>query len=321
MGIQMKGAPGPQIPPVEDSDASKENAASPRRPRELGEMWAWLCLIPAMVLFLVFDFLPFFRAVYLSFTSTDLFGRPAGFAGFENYANMFSDPTFLSTFSRTLFFTVASVILKLALGLAIALPLSYRLKGTYWMRAVVLIPMAVSTAVGTLVFRLMFAPVVGFFDQIASAIGFGQVGWLTSPRVAMISVLITDVWIGISFVTLLMLVAIDGIPGEMVEAANLDGATGWKYVRHIILPSIAPMLLVLSVTQAMAALKEFTIFQVLTGGGPGNSTRTLVLDIYTLAFGGGTADFAAASARGMVLFVIILILTLIQFWLSNRNKR
>lgn len=321
MGIQMKGAPGPQIPPVEDLEGRQENTAKPKRRREFGEWWAWLCLLPAVLLFVAFDFLPFFRAVYLSFSSTDLFGRPAGFAGFKNYANMFSDPTFLSTFSRTLFFTVASVILKLALGLAIALPLSYRLKGTFWMRAVVLIPMAISTAVGTLVFRLMFAPIVGFFDQVASAIGFGQVGWLTSPRVAMISVLITDVWIGISFVTLLMLVAIDGIPGEMVEAANLDGATGWKYVRHIILPSIAPMLLVLSVTQAMAALKEFTIFQVLTGGGPGNSTRTLVLDIYTLAFGGGTADFAAASARGMVLFVIILILTLIQFWLSNRNKR
>lgn len=321
MSMQMKGAPGPEVPPVDEFEAPQENTAGPKAPRQRGELWAWLCLLPATVLFLVFDFWPFFRALYLSFTSTDLFGRPAGFTGFDNYLNMFSDPTFLSTFSRTLLFTVASVILKLALGLAIALPLSYRMKGTVWMRPVVLIPMAVSTAVGTLVFRQMFAPVVGLFDQVFMSMGFDQVGWLTSPRMAMISVLITDVWIGISFVTLLMLVAIDGIPGEMVEAANLDGATGSKYVRHIILPSIAPMLLVLSVTQAMAAMKEFTIFQVLTGGGPGNSTRTLVLDIYDLAFGGGTADFAAASARGMVLFVIILVLTLIQFRLSNRNNR
>lgn len=189
------------------------------------------------------------------------------------------------------------------------------------MRPVVLIPMAVSTAVGTLVFRQMFAPIVGFFDQVAGLMGFDQVGWLTSPKVAMISVLITDVWIGISFVALLMMVAIDGISGEMIEAANLDGATGFRYIRYIILPSIAPMLLVLSVTQAMAAMKEFTIFQVLTGGGPGNSTRTMVLDIYDLAFGGGTADFAAASARGMVLFLIILVLTLIQFRLTSRGKK
>ncbi len=321
MSMQLKGAPGPEVPPVADLDQPKENVAGTKPPREWGEMWAWLCLLPATILFIVFDFLPFFRALYLSFTSTDLFGRPAGFAGLDNYLNMFADPTFLSTFARTLLFTVASVVLKLAIGLAIALPLSYRLKGTFWMRPVVLIPMAVSTAVGTLVFRQMFAPVVGFFDQIFMSMGFDQMGWLTSPRMAMISVLITDVWIGISFVTLLMLVAIDGIPGEMVEAANLDGATGSRYIRHIILPSIAPMLLVLSVTQAMAAMKEFTIFQVLTGGGPGNSTRTLVLDIYTLAFGGGTADFAAASARGMVLFVMIFILTMIQFWLSNRDRK
>lgn len=144
-------------------------------------------------------------------------------------------------------------------------------------------------------------------------------GWLTSPRLAMIAVLITETWIGISFVTLLLLVAIDGISSEVVEAANLDGCTGWRYVRHIIIPGISNMLLLLSVTQAMAAMKEFTVFQVLTNGGPGTSTRTLVLDIYQLAFGGGTADFAAASARGMVLFLMILVLTLIQFRL-NRKK-
>lgn len=317
MTRSLKGNPDQVAAPVADLDTPEKK----RTPREKPETWAWLCLLPALILFCVFDFFPFFRAIYLSFMSTDLFGRPSGFAGFRNYANMFADPTFLSTFARTLIFTVLSVILKLALGLAIALPLSYRLKGTFWMRPVVLIPMAVSTAVGTLVFRQMFAPIVGFFDQVAIAMGFSQVGWLTSPRVAMISILITDVWIGISFVALLMMVAIDGISGEMIEAANLDGATGHKYIRHIILPSIAPMLLVLSVTQAMAAMKEFTIFQVLTGGGPGNSTRTMVLDIYDLAFGGGTADFAAASARGMVLFLIILVLTLIQFRLTNRESK
>ncbi|WP_297850023.1 carbohydrate ABC transporter permease [uncultured Corynebacterium sp.] len=302
-------------------DADLEKPEKQRVPREKPETWAWFCILPALLFFCVFDFFPFFRAIYLSFTSTDLFGRPAGFAGFDNYASMFADPTFLSTFARTLIFTVLSVILKLALGLAIALPLSYRLKGTFWMRPVVLIPMAISTAVGTLVFRQMFAPVVGFFDQVAGLMGFDQVGWLTSPKVALISVLITDVWIGISFVALLMMVAIDGISAEMIEAANLDGATGFRYIRYIILPSIAPMLLVLSVTQAMAAMKEFTVFQVLTNGGPGNSTRTMVLDIYDLAFGGGTADFAAASARGMVLFLIILVLTLIQFRLTSRGKK
>ncbi|MEO5304353.1 sugar ABC transporter permease [Corynebacterium sp. c25Ua_47] len=304
-----------------DQNTELENTKVKGAPREKPEPWAWFCLLPALLCFCIFDFFPFFRAIYLSFSSTDLFGRPAGFAGFDNYANMFADPTFLSTFARTLIFTVLSVILKLVLGLAIALPLSYRLKGTFWMRPVVLVPMAVSTAVGTLVFRQMFAPIVGFFDQAAGLMGFGQVGWLTSPKVAMISVLITDVWIGISFVALLMMVAIDGISSEMIEAANLDGATGFRYIRYIILPSIAPMLLVLSVTQAMAAMKEFTIFQVLTGGGPGNSTRTMVLDIYDLAFGGGTADFAAASARGMVLFLIILVLTLIQFRLTSREKK
>lgn len=300
--------------------ADTATAQPPKRTKRQGaEPWAWLFLAPAAILFCVFEFFPFLRAVYLSFSHVDLFGQPAEFAGFDNYANMLADPAFLGTFVRTLVFTVLSVLLKLAIGLAIAIPLSYRLKGTVWMRSVVLIPMAVSTAVGTLVFKQMFAPTIGFFDQIFSTLGFEEMGWLTSPRLAMIAVLITETWIGISFVTLLLLVAIDDISSEVVEAANLDGCTGWRYVRHIIIPGISNMLLLLSVTQAMAAMKEFTVFQVLTNGGPGTSTRTLVLDIYQLAFGGGTADFAAASARGMVLFLMILVLTLIQFRL-NRKK-
>lgn len=292
---------------------------SPKPRGEKAAPWAYLFLAPTIILFAVFEFFPFFRAVYLSFTTTDLFGRPSGFAGIDNYLTMFADPNFLATLMRTLLFTVATVVLKLAIGLAVALPLSYRLRGTLWMRALVLVPMAVSTAVGTLVFRSMFAPAVGLFDQIARSMGFSDVGWLTSPKVALISVIIVDVWIGISFVILLMLVAIDGISGEVVEAANLDGCTGGRYVRHIVIPGISPMLLVLAVTQSMAAMREFTIFQVLTAGGPGNSTRVLVLDIYDLAFGGGTANFSEASARGIVLFVLILILTLIQFRLSRRQ--
>ncbi|CCI83894.1 carbohydrate ABC transporter permease [Corynebacterium otitidis] len=288
--------------------------------KERSEWWAWVLLLPVIALFFLFNFFPFLRAIYLSFTQTDLFGQPAAFAGLSQYIDTLSDPHFLATLGRTLLFTVLSVVFKLVIGMAIALPLSYRIRGTVWMRSIVLVPMAVSTAVGTLVFSQMFAPAVGFFDQVARALGFGQVGWLTSPQVALFSVLIVDVWIGISFVILLMLVAIDQIPGEQIEAAALDGATGWRYVRHIIIPGIAPMLFVLTVTQAMSAMKEFTIFNVLTGGGPGDSTRTLVLDIYDLAFGGGTADFAAASARGMVLVFFIAVLTAAQFWLSNRGK-
>ena len=282
------------------------------------EPWAYALLLPATLLFAVFEFWPLLRAFYLSLTTTDLFGRPAAFAGLENYTAMFTDPGFLDTLLRTLIFTVASVVLKIGIGLSIALPLSYRLKGTVWMRSMVLIPMAVSTAVGTLVFRSMYAPAIGFFDQLAQVLGFGQVGWLTSPSVALISVIIVDLWIGISFVILLLLVAIDGISTEVIEAANLDGCTGFKFVTNIVIPGIAPMILVLAVTQSMAAMREFTIFEVLTEGGPARSTTTLVLDIYDLAFGGGTADFSAASARGMVLFVLILLLTLLQFRLARK---
>ncbi|MDO4241138.1 MAG: sugar ABC transporter permease [Microbacteriaceae bacterium] len=292
-----------------------------RRRVEKPAPWAFLFILPVVVLFIVFEFYPMGRALFLSMQDTDQFGRPAGFSGFDNYITMFSDPEFIATLIRTFIFTIFSVLGKLALGLAIALPLSYRLKGTVWMRSVVLIPLAVSTAVGTLIFKQLFASHIGLFDHVLRIFGGSDAGWLTSQNMAMVSVIIVDIWAGISFVTLLMLVAIDGISGEVMEAANLDGATGWRNVYYIVLPSIVPMLLFLAVTQSISAMKEFTIINVLTDGGPGNATTTLVIDIYDKAFGGGTANFAMASTTGMILFVLTFVFTLVQFGLSSRKGR
>ncbi|MBB3115319.1 carbohydrate ABC transporter permease [Corynebacterium bovis] len=293
---------------------ARARAAARRRP-----LWPWLFLLPALLLFAVFDYYPFLRAVVLSFQATDLFGRPAGWAGLENYTVMLSSGEFWSTFAWTLVFTVASTVVKLVLGLAIAVPLARRLRGTAVLRSAVLIPMAVSTAVGALIFSQILAPSVGPADQLADLVGLGPVGWLTDAGWARVSVLVVDTWAGISFVVLLLLAAIDGVPGDITEAAGLDGCTGLRYIRHMLVPSIAPMLLFLAVTQSVAALREFTVINALTGGGPAGATQTLVVDLYTRAFGDSTNDYSSAAASGMVLAVFIVVLSAVQFALSARK--
>lgn len=299
--------------------AKKSKRQGNKNFRTGGYTWVWLFLLPTAIFSLVFEYYPFFRAIILSFQTTDLFGRPTGFAGLSNYATMFSSAEFWQIFAWTLIFTLSSVVLKLGLGVAIALPLSYRLKGTVFMRTAVLVPMAVSTAVGTLIFGQMFKPIVGAVDQIVMALGFGSIPWFTDPNWARTGVIIADLWVGISFVVLLLMAAIDNIPEEVNEAAELDGCTRFNNVLRIVLPLISPMLLFLVITQSVDALRQFTVIDALTRGGPSGATTTLVFDVYQQAFGNSTNDYAAAAASGLVLMVIVVILSAIQFKLSNKK--
>jgi sn-glycerol 3-phosphate transport system permease protein len=270
------------------------------------------------VALLAFNYWPLLRTTVLSFQSSDLFGRPAGFVGVDNYAGMLGSPDFRRTLLVTSLFVVLTVVGKLLVGLALAVPLSRRLRGTAFSRATVLIPMAVSAAVAGLAFRALMSPTYGLLDQIAIAVTGSPAGWLTEPRMALLSIVIVDVWISIGFVTLLLIAAIDAIPVDVEEAAALDGASRLRLLRSITVPLITPTLFFIVVTQSVQAMREFTIIQVVTGGGPARSTQTLVFDIWAKAFG-GTADYGAASARGIILLAVIALLTAVQFGVLERR--
>ena len=289
-------------------------ARSRSRPRA----WAYWALAPTVVALLAFNYWPLLRTTVLSFQSSDLFGRPAGFVGLDNYESMLGSPDFRRTLLITSLFVVLTVLGKLLVGLALAVPLSRRLRGTAFSRATVLIPMAVSAAVAGLAFRALMSPTYGLLDQIAIALTGSPAGWLTEPTMALVSIVIVDVWVAIGFVTLLLIAAIDAIPVEVEEAAALDGASRTRLLRSVTVPLITPTLFFLVVTQSVQAMREFTIIQVVTGGGPARSTQTLVFDIWAKAFG-GTADYGAASARGIILLVVIAVLTAIQFGVLERR--
>ncbi len=299
-------------------DTSALPATTRGRRRRGPHFWAILFLAPSLIAIVFFDYWPLLRTGFLSMQSTNLFGQPSGFVGGRNFGNMFGDPDFWRMLGITVLFMLGSVAGKVIVGLAIALPISRRVRGTGVFRASVLIPMAVSTAVAGLAFRALMTPSTGLFDVIAHALGGGNVGWLTSTNVALLSVIIVDVWTAIGFTVLLLLAALDSIDKQVFEAADVDGAGFWRRTLSITLPLITPTLFFVIVTQSIQALREFTIINVLTGGGPADSTRTLVIDIYQAAFG-GTADYGASSARSIILLVLILALTAIQFGVLERR--
>lgn len=289
----------------------------PRR-RSRAAPWAVWALVPTAITLLAFNYWPLLRTVVLSFQSSDLFGRPSGYVGMDNYATMLGSADFRRTLVITFTFVGLSVVAKLAVGMALAVPLAARLRGTGFSRAIVLIPMAVSAAVAGLAFRALMSPTYGLLDQIAIAVTGQPAGWITEPTMAMVSIVMVDVWTSIGFVTLLLIAAIDAVPPEVDEAAAIDGASRARMLASITVPLITPTLFFLVVTQSIQAMREFTIIQVVTGGGPARSTQTLVFDIWAKAFS-GTADYGAASARGIILLVIIAALTAVQFGMLERK--
>jgi len=282
-------------------------------------MWASALLVPALAFFIVFDYYPLGRVIALSFQSTDLFGRPSGFIGVRNYVDMFTSPEFLGTLGTTFAFAAGSVVLKLLCGLAIALPLSTSRRAVWLARPVVLIPMAVSVAVAGLVFKAIFQPGFGIADQLLAGIGLPSPGWLTNPNFALVSVIIVDTWVGIGFTVLILLAALAGVPQEVREAAAIDGAGAFRTGVSVVIPLISTSILFLVIYHTVGALREFTVINVLTQGGPANSTRTLVIDIWNLAFGSSGGNFGDASARAIVLLVIVGVVSFIQFRVSNRK--
>ncbi|ACZ20054.1 permease component of ABC-type sugar transporter [Sanguibacter keddieii DSM 10542] len=292
-------------------------ATRPRR-RSRAAPWAVWALVPTAVTLLAFNYWPLVRTAVLSFQSSDLFGRPSGFVGLDNYATMLGSADFRRTLVITFTFVGLSVAAKLVVGMALAVPLAARLRGTGFSRAIVLIPMAVSAAVAGLAFRALMSPTYGLLDQIAIWLTGQPAGWITEPTMAMVSIVMVDVWTSIGFVTLLLIAAIDAVPPEVDEAAAIDGASRARVLASITVPLITPTLFFLVVTQSIQAMREFTIIQVVTGGGPARSTQTLVFDIWAKAFS-GTADYGAASARGIILLVIIAALTAVQFGILERK--
>ncbi|GGV64018.1 ABC transporter permease [Streptomyces longisporoflavus] len=286
--------------------------------RERGtRLLAALFLAPTVIGVLVFTVVPIAGSVVLSFFHWNVIDSPT-FAGTDNYRAAFTDDTVLVSFSNTLVFMFFAVALQLLLALVLALALDNRLPG--WLRSTFrsafFFPLVLSAASISVVMKYLFNQEFGVINWLLGHVGIDPVPWLTSEDSAMAAVVLVYVWQQFGFSFLLFVGGLNNIPKEIHEAASLDGATGIRKHLAITLPLLSPTLLVASVVGIINALQVFEQPYVLTDGGPGDSTRTVVMVIYQSAF--EQLRFGEASAVGVLLFALILAVTALQFRLSRR---
>ena len=276
-----------------------------------------LFLAPTVIGLGLFTFLPILASVVLAFFSWDII-TPPRFVGLENFADIATDPTIRVSFLNTIGFVVVAVTLQLAVALVLAVLVNTKMPRLLksFFRSVLFFPLVLSAASVSIIMGYLFNENFGLVNHILNLLGMADIPWLTSTHGAMIVVILVYVWQNFGFSFLLFLGGLSSIPKEVYEAAQVDGATGWKQFWRITFPLVSPTTLVASVMAIISALQIFDQPYVLTRGGPGDSTRTAVMVIYESAF--KQLEFGRASAIGIVLTVVIMLVTAIQFRLSRR---
>lgn len=277
---------------------------------------AWTFLSPNLLLLLVFLFVPLGWTVVLSFQRARSFG-PAEWAGLENYTRLLGDGVFWRALLNTVVFTVATVPLSVLLGLGLALLLDKALPARGLFRTIVYLPIVVSTLVTSLVGLLMFDESIGILNGLLADLGVGPVSWQTNGALAMVSVVVMTLWTRVGFAMVVYLAALQDVPEEVVEAAKVDGAGPWATVRHITVPLLRSSTLFLIVVNVIWSFQIFDIVYVMTNGGPGYATTVLVTYAYEEGFG-APRNFGYGATVGVVLFVLTLLITLVQFRVDRR---
>lgn len=274
-----------------------------------------IMLIPAIVLLAGLILLPFLIGFGLSFTDYILSMPPARFAGFDNYVELLSSSEFWSSLRVTLIFTFCSVALQTALGLGLAVLLHEETQGVPYLRAIYLLPMAVTPIAAVFTFRMMFNPSLGVFNHMLTSIGLPAQDWLGTANMAMVSLILLDTWQHTPFILLIIAGGLASLPQDPYEAAKIDGATPWQTFRMITLPLLKPFLAIALLFRSIDAFKTFDIIYVLTAGGPGTSTTTLNMLAYKQAI-----EFVSLGYGATIAIVMLIIITIVTQAFLRRSR-
>jgi multiple sugar transport system permease protein len=262
---------------------------------------------PAFLVLAIILFYPLGYSLWLSFHKWNLreFKLGIPFVGFTNYINLFSNSEFLNSLWITFKFMVIAISIEFALGMSLALLLNHDLKGKGIIRSLILLPMMCTNVVIGLTWRLLLNYQYGLVNYYIGLLGLKPVEWLSSPSVAMTSVVMVDVWNTTSFVALMLLAGLQSLPDEPFEAARIDGASSWQTFTNLTLPLLRPTILVALLWRIIDTFRIFDVIYLLTSGGPARMTETV--SIYTYRYGFQTFNLGFASAASYIMILLMLI--------------
>ncbi|MFV2084457.1 carbohydrate ABC transporter permease [Micromonospora sp. LOL_021] len=293
----------------------------PRRRRRLGaerRRAAYLMLAPSVIHLIWWIGLPVVATFGLAFTDYDIIAGTVEWAGLDNFRQIFADDIWNLSIWHTVVFTFFTVPVAMAIAVVIAVLLNQRIKALAWYRAAFFMPHITATVAIALVWMWMFEPNLGLFNLLLGWIGVNGPAWLSDPDWAMPAVILVSIWKGIGLKMLIYLAALQNIPHDLYEAANIDGASGPRKFFAITLPLLKPATFFVFIVSMIDAFQVFDQVYVLTpDGGPANSTTVMTYEIYRTAF--GEFDISAACAQSVVLFAFLLVLTVIGRRLTGKD--
>lgn len=272
----------------------------------------YLFILPSLVIFITFMIIPIFMGLYISLTDYDGF-KTMNFVGLQNYAAMFKDSYFLVSFKNNIVYTLFTVPGTLILSLLLAVAVNKGIRGSSVFKTVFFFPYITSMVAVGIIWTLLFNPTVGPINNFLKSIGIANPpGWLLSTKSALPAVMIVTVWKWAGYYMIIFLAGLQGIPKQLYEASEVDGASGLTKFFHITLPLLSPTTFLILILLIINSFQVFDLINIMTEGGPGRATNVLVYRIYQEGF--KYMHFGYASAEAYFLFAIILIITGIQFW-------
>jgi multiple sugar transport system permease protein len=279
-----------------------------------------LYVLPFFVFFALFLLWPTVYGMWMSLTDRDLAaGAEPKLVGLANYAEALTDPMVWATFGNTLLFTVLTTVPLIVLALVAALLVNMGLPGQWVWRMSFFLPYLLASTVVSLFWKWLYNPELGLINVLLGAFGADGEKWLQDPDFAMAAVAVTTTWWTLGFNFLLYLAALQNIPGTVYEAASIDGAGKWRQLFSITLPLLRNTTMLILVLQILASLKVFDQIYQMTGGGPDDATRSILMYVFDTGFTGYRLGYAAAISY--VFFAIILVLSLLQLKFARRSEQ
>ncbi|WP_309053296.1 sugar ABC transporter permease [Streptomyces sp.] len=314
--VAKAGPPPPPRGRGRGTGTGKPRGASKR---SLSTHWyAWALVAPVVVVIAVIIGYPLIRGIYLSLTNANErnVARSIGvnnipatyeFVGLDNYAEAISGNQFLGTLGWTVVWTVSCVAVTFGLGLALANILNRRIAGRSVYRMLLILPWAVPPFVSVFAWRFLYDERRGMLNQILSGAGLDAVPWLNDPTVAKLAVIAVNVWLGVPFMMVALLGGLQSIPGELYEAAEMDGANAWQRFRHITMPGLRSVSTTVLLLSTIWTFNMFPVIFLLTRGGPGEATQILVTQAYKFSFEISPRDFAQSSTWGVLILILLMV--------------